>query len=946
MSDSDSKPGTPAAPTSDTRPKPRRGRGLLLGLMTLPVLAGSAGLGLWWGLGSEAGSRWLLQQVPGLQVEAPQGRLIGDFSAKRLSLTIPGGQDRIEIDDLRWTGLALAWNRSPLLWGDLMVERLSASQVTVHLAPSAEPSPVPEELPIPLGVHIAQLQVDSLSLPTLSQLPVRGLQARVDLSSVTDNSHGAEHRLQIQQLAWDQLQLSGSATLGAGSGLPLQASLGLKSAAQADLPAWGAQLDLQGPLAQLQLKAALSAQNQQLQAQAQLRPFAAWPLPQLQLDTQQLDLSALMSGLPKTALSGQVILQADNNAANNSAAGKQSSKSPALQIKAQLANHAAGLWNEQRLPVRQLSLDAEASAQDPSQIQLRAFDVLLGSSALPAGRLRGSGKSSSAGGSQLTLSLENLRSEGLDARAAGLLAAGTVELSTSQGWVAASNDGADKKGAKAVDVTPQLQLRIKTDLQGRWLPPGPVTPAAAKAQLAAPAATSPQNSPLNAHSPVRLQASAVASMQGLDLQELLMQAGEAQLKGSAKLALSRPGSLTGGWQLQASARGMVPELRRLWPNAPGPSARLDLDLSADLQAPAQQSNAGLLAQAPRGQARLRLLPGSQAGMEVAADLSYERANDQQVPTLRADLQAGGNQLQGRAQLLADHSLEGQLQLQAPQLQALAAALASPGSRPGQGRTGPSAGRQFERTAGLAGPSRSGQDQWQELQRQQPALELAKPGRTARPGPQARPAEPGQGPAERQTRQRPERAAGPAARSGATQKPRGPAAPGSAAPQRQLGSAPAAAQRPWAQPCCPPPCAPRSSRPTNPRAANSRWTSKAAWARQATPARRRPSWASSGLRAASGAPLASSSMRACPPPPQPAKRPNRPTKPRPPGCRRKTWPCAWTAARKASSSARSSNLGGWSCSAPAFAGSSWPGRPPRGPISCSSTWPSNPWPSRP
>ncbi|WIV96488.1 translocation/assembly module TamB domain-containing protein [Kinneretia aquatilis] len=670
MSEPESTPGTPAAPAGDSSPAPkpapaRRGRGLLLGLMTLPLLAGSAGLGLWWGLGSEAGSRWLLQQVPGLQVEAPQGSLIGDFSAQRLSLTIPGGQDRIEIDDLRWTGLSLAWNRSPLLWGDLMVERLSARQVTVHLAPSAEPSPVPEELPIPLGVHIAQLQVERLSLPTLSPLPVRGLLARVDLSTVSDHSPGAEHRLQIQQLAWDQMQLSGSATLGAGSGLPLQASLGLKSAAQADLPAWGAQLELHGPLAQLQLQAALSAQNQQLQAQAQLRPFAAWPLPQLQLDTQQLDLSALMSGLPKTALSGQVSLLADS-----STTGKKNSKQPALLIKAQLANHAAGLWNEQRLPVRQLSLDAEASAQDPSQIQLRAFDVLLGSSALPAGRLRGSGKSSSAGGSQLTLSLENLRSEGLDARAAGLLAAGTVELSTSQGLIEAGNDASGQHDKKSAASSPPLQLRIKTDLQGRWLPPGPVTPAAARAQLAAPAATSPQNAPLNAHSPVRLQASAVASMQGLDLQELLMQAGEAQLKGSAKLAFSRPGSLAGGWQLQANARGMVPELRRLWPQAPGPSARLDLDLSADLQAPALQSNAGLLAQAPRGQARLRLLPGSQAGMELAADLSYERANDQQVPTLRADLQAGGNQLQGRAQLLADHSLEGQLQLQAPQLQAL------------------------------------------------------------------------------------------------------------------------------------------------------------------------------------------------------------------------------------------------------------------------------------
>ena len=619
-------------------PRVKRGRGLLLGLMTLPLLAGSAGLGLWWSLSSEAGSRWLLQQVPGLQVDAAQGSLLGDFSARSLSLNIPGGQDRIEIDELRWRGLSLSWNRSPWVWGDLNIEQLSAQEVRILLAPSAEPSQAPTELPIPLGVHIDALKIERLLVPALSSLPLRGLQARVNLSAVDGPNPDAQHRVTIQQLGWDQLQLKGSAEMGAGLGLPLQASLSLSSAARQDLPAWSAHLALAGPLAELKLQAGLSARDQQLQAEAQLRPFETWPLPQLRLDTQRLDLSALMSGLPKTSLSGQVALSADAKPRGDQPAPQHQP----LQIKAQLSNHEAGLWNEQRLPLRQLSLDAEASAQDPSQIKLRTFDLLLGSNALPAGRLRGSGQSSSAGGSKLQVTVDGLRSDGLDARAAGLLAAGSIEVSSSRALTA----GANAKGGEA-----PLQLLIKTDLQGRWLPPGPATPASARAQLNKTLATAPQSAALNAHSPMRLQAKALASLQSLDLQELLLQAGEAQLKGSAKLGLTTPGSLAGGWQLQAGARGMVPELRRLWPQAPGPATRLDLEFSADLQGQARKANASWLEQAPRGQARLRLLPGSQAGMELAADLSYQSMNEQ-APSLRAELLAGGNQLQGRAELLS------------------------------------------------------------------------------------------------------------------------------------------------------------------------------------------------------------------------------------------------------------------------------------------------------
>ena len=56
-------------------------------LITLALLLAAAAAFVAWLLHRPSGGAWLLAHLPGVQVEAPEGSLMGDFSARRLVLT-------------------------------------------------------------------------------------------------------------------------------------------------------------------------------------------------------------------------------------------------------------------------------------------------------------------------------------------------------------------------------------------------------------------------------------------------------------------------------------------------------------------------------------------------------------------------------------------------------------------------------------------------------------------------------------------------------------------------------------------------------------------------------------------------------------------------------------------------------------------------------------------
>ncbi len=581
-------------------------------LLALPALFGTALLALLfflWAVGTASGTQWLLREVPGLQVEAPQGSLLGDFSAQRLAWA--GTTGKVDIQGLQWQGLSLVWNRQATLWVDLVLQKLQADRLQLQWPSDDSPSSPPQQLSTPLGLHIAALQIGELVLPALSAKPVKDLQASLEINA----RELLPHQLWVQQLHWDLLQLQGQASVASQGAMNVAAALTVNSAPGNAAP-WAATILLDGPLQQIDLQATLSSKDQSLKAAARLLPFADWPLQSLQASTEGLNLAALLSGAPVTALTGQAKLLAPPDQA------------APLQIKAELSNKAAGRWNEQRLPLRQLVLDVDYSRASAA-LQIRQLDLLLGSAAAPAGRLRAIGASAADSGSQLSIALEDLDSAGLDQRLIRLSAGGKLQLSS----------------AAPLEKFTAAPLQLQVDLKGRL-------------------------QRLGRDTPIKLQAQALlgygAELLKLQLRSLRLQAEGAQLDASGEFAL-KPGQLTQGWQASSELRLQVQDLRRFWPGAKGSAwqaAPLEALLQTRLQADPTSPTT------PQGTARLQLLPGRLAGLAISADLQYQRESG--LPQLSGSLRAGDNQVELKSSLSADlnHAFSGDLQLQAPRLAGL------------------------------------------------------------------------------------------------------------------------------------------------------------------------------------------------------------------------------------------------------------------------------------
>src|SRR5699024_7220396 len=99
-----------------------------------------------------------------------------------------------------------------------------------------------------------------------------------------------------------QARLRAAVAAGAASAADAAASAA-PAPASASMPAWHAEVDASGPLAELALDARLALDSgAAAQAQARVAPFAAWPLLSLAAQTNDLDLRALAPALPQTRL--------------------------------------------------------------------------------------------------------------------------------------------------------------------------------------------------------------------------------------------------------------------------------------------------------------------------------------------------------------------------------------------------------------------------------------------------------------------------------------------------------------------------------------------------------------------------------------------------------------------------------------------------------------------
>jgi translocation and assembly module TamB len=596
----------PSPPPSPAPSPPPRRRGLLGRLLAsfswyLAGVAAVLGLllgGLGWLLYSTEGAAWLLARVPGLQVSGPAGSLMGGFSARQVDLKIDDDGTRLRLQQLQWTALRLRPGDARL-WLRIAADELRAERVDLWVSDTpATDTPVPESLELPLGLDVARVRVDALHIDGIDT-PVRGLQAAVSLAA----DGGRSHRLSDLQAQWDQLRATGRAQVGTEDTLALDAQLQLAPEPGAARD-WVADLQLKGPLAgptlqaQLRAPAAAGPAAQTLDAQATLRPFAAWPLGDLQAQARGLDLSALHAGAPRTALD----LQAS--------ARTQASDQPA-QVELTLDNRAAGRWNEGRVPVRSLRLQLQARPDDARQWQVQAFEAELGGRDGSAGRLSGSGQWNPAEW-RFDTRLAALRPVLLDARAPDMRLDGRLLLQGS---------GFD------VPEPERAQVDVRGNLEGRLLAQGPAQP-------------------------VQMRLDGRLNLLRIELRELLAESGNAQARLSGRLTRA---SAQAGWT--ARAQGSLRDFDPL-PWWPGPTDspwrrgphRLNAAADIDLALPTQVGGTPWQQLARlRGRADLTLQPSRLAGVPLEGRLGLQTGADGRA---RGQLQlvADGNRLQADAQL--------------------------------------------------------------------------------------------------------------------------------------------------------------------------------------------------------------------------------------------------------------------------------------------------------
>ncbi|SBW80191.1 hypothetical protein PVE_R1G2305 [Pseudomonas veronii 1YdBTEX2] len=186
-------------------------RGLKIAGLAAVALLAVVLLALWTVLGTQAGSRWALGQVPGLSVDNFQGRLGGQWSAEHLLWQ--QGSDRVELN-----APTFDWSPACLLRLTLCIDRLAVDQVSLQFAPSTEPSSGPIQLPalkLPIALQLGDVRVGSLLFNGSEEL--KGMQLA---------AHWTAAGLQIDSvhLQRDDLVLDLSGLLQPSGDWPLTAS--------------------------------------------------------------------------------------------------------------------------------------------------------------------------------------------------------------------------------------------------------------------------------------------------------------------------------------------------------------------------------------------------------------------------------------------------------------------------------------------------------------------------------------------------------------------------------------------------------------------------------------------------------------------------------------------------------------------------------------------------
>ena len=601
----------------------------------LLVVGGFTGVTRWF-LFDEAGTQWLLKRLPLVQVKGFQGALLGTtWKAERVELTWNQGQESVTLEGLDSSGMRWTWRPDEHALAALHIDSFSVRKITVHTGkPGPRPIPLPAGINTPLALTVARARVDELridDLPAVERLAFQGL--------VLEARPGAEHRVAAVQADWQGLHADASLKIGTNAPLPLAVQAMLRPAGEGDAPRWAAVLSAGGNVAQVQISGTLRGvplpgrEPPAVDLQAGLQPLQAWPLTQLNLQTAELDLSALSVKAPQTRIKGRAVL---------AARARDAPISATLQVD----NALPGRWNEGRLPVQHITAELRGDLRQPDRLEAQAFDIRLADAKSPAGRLVGSAVWQ---GHELKLDarLNAVTPQRLDSRAAAMKLSGPVQA-TLRGLpapggntapAATASKSASAPGAASANAASQASpsLSWKIDLNGTLdAAPQPV-------QLAMEGNATDQRLEIT-------QLRAASGNATANLGALLQRVGKA---GTAAASSGRDARDGRDWQLETTGALVDFDPKPWFPGDPGSAwrqgpHRLSADWRFDLRLPANVANLPALELAQRlaGNGTLRVHDSVLAGVPVSADvkLGYTQATAPAVAQLVGDIQLGNNRI--------------------------------------------------------------------------------------------------------------------------------------------------------------------------------------------------------------------------------------------------------------------------------------------------------------
>lgn len=654
---------------SETAPPPRAWRWLKRSLLALVliviVVVVSAVGGAWLALRSEDGTARLLAWMPGLKVVEPKGMLWGDFRARRVELSLPRGS-RLTLMKPEWR--ALRWERAAgSAWGwQLHLDRLQAQSADLHWvsAPSQGPSAAPTAVDLPFGVRIDALSVGRFQSNLLGPQPLTALTGRLALQEVRGGA-APSHEVVIESLRWQNWSLEGRARMQTRGDMALDASL---TAASTSAPKGQARLTALGPLRLLKVAAQVEVAQQgaakpgdtavqTLAAQAEVAPFAPWPLPRADVRADHFDLQRLWAALPMTSLTGHVGVAprdlqpgAPGSRAAASAAPVARAASSDLLVKVDITNERPGPWDAAAVPVQTVRADATLPAQaDTAKLttlglngQVDARVTLPAQAGRAAGTvgLQGRWNLEQRRETALVLTLQGVDTQMLHGQAPALLLKGEAQVNgqDDDSWQVQARIGGRDAGGRKGQV---LREAVQAVLAGRWQPGRfdladlSLTAGEAKAQakgqwlaLSAPAASAAASG--GASGAVSGSASAP-----------VVAASGAQVNASAGNASADSAS---PWQakLDLQVKHFDPAVWLPWPRPAGDAVqrtRLNGQGQVAVTMPGRWDSLD-------GQANFKLADSLLLGVPVVGDVSAEQAGSAKAVVLgaKAQFKAAGNEV--------------------------------------------------------------------------------------------------------------------------------------------------------------------------------------------------------------------------------------------------------------------------------------------------------------